>query len=180
MLTIPRYFPNPILRRCIKYLLCQGTHSDTDLWAEKPSNSRPSQHGPLVPIQASGLHQETSVCQVFSCRNSWNQQSPRPCPKYGKSQIWSKFLSLFPSQKIASNFWLNASPWEKGQEKETWKDTRGGVVALFRQPKDKTLGTPLLFNRAELWFIRHLKASNWPCRQFQKIHVQLSERKINY
>lgn len=46
MLRIPKYLPNCIFRRCIKYLSCHRTHSDTELWAEKPSNFRPSQHGP--------------------------------------------------------------------------------------------------------------------------------------
>lgn len=31
MLRIPRYLPNPILRKCIEYLLCHRNHTDTDL-----------------------------------------------------------------------------------------------------------------------------------------------------
>ena len=45
----------------------------------------------------------------------------------------------------------NTSHWEKQQEKETWEKTSYKVVALFqlfRQSKDKALGTALLLNRA--------------------------------
>lgn len=41
----------------------------------------------------------------------------------------------------------NTSHWENGQEKETWEETSYKVV-VQRQPKEKTLGTALLLNRA--------------------------------
>lgn len=67
------------------FTLQQNSQSDTELWAEKPSNSRPSQHGPWSLSKGQGCTRKLLSVKVFSCRNSCNQQPPRLCPKYGKS-----------------------------------------------------------------------------------------------
>lgn len=153
------------------FTLQQNSQSDAELWAEKPSNSRPSQHGPWSLSKGQGctrklLSVKCSAAGTAAISNHQGFAQNMGSPKFGIN-----FCLFFLHKKRDQKLWANASPWEKGQEKETWKDTSSEVVALFRQPEDKTLGTALLFNRAELWFIRHLKASYWPCRQFQKTSV---------